>query len=520
MSTVGLCAVQRAYLELRERGDEDGILALTELINDHSISTRVAAKTARDQLDVVVSHNNFTSHRGETCSACNNVREEGNDPSRPKVKRGAHAPKFGKAKKQSPEQSAAQASRAKARVDYLEDGGVVLKDVPLYTPLLLDDDLSPLLIQFGLDPNNFEVLRDTFSMWMQSASDGDGGRDVVYLYSARFRKVGSVDPTLSNAEQLKKWRSVFTKIGTPAKPTFKASKGKPGTYTLWPSDLQLGKTGTAKSVENFCTGIREGLTEAARLVDAGEPIEGIHIGWGGDETEGVSNNYANQPYIIELNQSDQLELDFDLRTWALKEALQLGLPLSASSVVSNHGEWTRNGGKDVLTTKSDNSSTFIAKLIRKNFPQIDWTIGSEKDDLPGIVLELSGTKVYSSHGHIEKGRGGSTELRTKNAIEKQILGDVHSHKRLGDVRLYVMAHYHHHYLIEDRGYTILGLPALEDDESSVYMATQYGVWSPSGLVGAVVGDFDLRPYRNLNVFGKVHEKTPFMSSRDALGIAI
>ena len=244
----------------------------------------------------------------------------------------------------------------------------------------------------------------------------------------------------------------------------------------------------------------------------------------------MANNYANQPYIIELNQSDQLELDFDLRMWAVKEALQIGLDLSLSSVVSNHGEWTRNGSKDVLTTKSDNSSTFIAKLLRKtcnelaavsSFPEINFTIGSETDTLPGIVLDLSGTKVYSSHGHIEKGRGGSTELRTKNAIEKQILGDVHSNRRLGDVRLYVMAHYHHHYLIEDRGYTILGLPALEDDESSEYMSHAFrNVHSPAGLLTALVGDFDLRPYRNLNVFGTRHEKTPFVSAREGLGISV
>lgn len=551
MATPNRCMLQTAFKQLKDRGDLEGIDRLAALVNDHTISTRAAAAEARANLDVILTHNTFTSHRNNTCTACLRAQAavdkaaKGDDKTAKKARKvqskqaasdldpqvvlaaaeaGADVHKVDPT---YPEEALAPGSKTRMAQD--EDGNITIKDLPLYQPLTIDDDLSPLLRHFGLNPDEYEVIKGTFSCWMQSASDGAGGRDVTYLYAARFRKVANVDPTMSNKEALKRWRTAMLKAPANRKPKFKASAGKPGTYTLWPSDLQLGKTGTAKAVENFQSGITEGLSEAQRLLDAGEPIEGIHIGWGGDETEGVANNYGNQSYIIELDQSDQLELDYDLRMWAIKEALQLGIPLSLSSVVSNHGEWTRNGGKDVLTTKNDNASTFIAKMVRKTtnelaatsgFPEIEWTIGAETDTLPGIVLDLSGTKVYSSHGHIEKGRGGSTELRTKNAIEKQILGDVHSNRRLQDVRLYVMAHYHHHYLIEDRGYTILGLPALEDDESSEYMFHQHGVFSPSGLVCAVVGDFDLRPYRNLNVFGRAHEKTPFVSSRDALGITV
>jgi hypothetical protein len=551
MATPNKCMLQTAFKQLKDRGNTEGIERLAALVNDHDISTRVAAATARAELEVILTHNTFTSHRNNVCTACLRAQAavdkaaKGDD----KAAKKARNLKGKQAKSDLDPQVVLAAAEAgadvhqvdptypdepvlglgsKARLHYDEDGNVTVKDVPLNAPLTIEDDLSPLIVHFGLNPDRYAVIKDTFSIWMQSANN-DGHRDVTYLYAAKFRKIGHVDPEMSNKDALKRWRSVMLKSPANSKPKFKAAAGKPGTYTLWPSDLQLGKTGTAKAVQNFQTGITQGLAEAQRLLDAGEAIEGIHIGWGGDETEGVANNYGNQSYIIELDQSDQLELDYDLRMWAVKEALQLGIPLSLSSVVSNHGEWTRNGGKDVLTTKNDNASTFIAKMIRKTtnelaatsgFPEIQHTIGAETDIFPGIVLDLSGTKVYSSHGHIEKGRGGSTELRTKNAVEKQILGDVHSNRRLGDVRLYVMAHYHHHYLIEDRGYTILGLPALEDDEGNDYMFNQHGVHSASGLVCAVVGDFDLRPYRNLNVFGQAHEKKPFVSTRDALGINV
>src|SRR5699024_1973024 len=105
-----------------------------------------------------------------------------------------------------------------------------------------------------------------------------------------------------------------------------------------------------------------------------------------DETENVVNNYTNQTHTIELNRSQQLELDFDLRVWTLKQALTLGVPVSASSVVSNHGEWTRNGSKDPVTTRNDNASTHIARQVQKLFqeleaygvPAMEWTIGEER----------------------------------------------------------------------------------------------------------------------------------------------
>lgn len=480
------CAVARALAEVP--GDQHAALLMA--LTNEDTSTREAGAILLSEFGVTVPYQSIADHRRDRCAHC---AKPPVDPSEAPAKAA----------------STGLPGRAKPRMMATENGGVVLKDVPLYTPLLIDDDLSPLLVQFGLNPDRYEVERDTFSSWMQSASDGEGGRDLVYLYSAKFRRVGQVKPEASNRDTLERWRSVLMQPATVARPAFKAAEGTPGTYALWPSDLQLGKPGTAEAVENFQTGIREGLAECQRLVETGVPIEGIHIGWGGDETEGVCNNYANQSYLAELNLAEQLELDTDLRIWAVKEALALGLPLSCSSVVSNHGEWSRNGSKDVETTKSDNASTHIARQVKRLFDElephtgqhIDWTIGGAHSSDPGLVVTLSGEPVYTSHGHIEKGSGGSTELRTKNAIEKQLLGDMLAERRLLDVRLFVMAHYHHHYLIEDRGRVIMGLPALEAEGSSDYMRSAYGVWSPSGVVGMVVGKFDQRPYRHLNVFG-------------------
>jgi len=275
------------------------------------------------------------------------------------------------------------------------------------------------------------------------------------------------------------------------------------TYVIAIADPQLGKKGTAEAVENWKRGVAGHIQTIRDLQALGRSPEQVHVAWMGDEVEGVCNNYGNQPHTIELNQSQQLELDFDLRVWTLKQVAELGLTISASSVISNHGEWTRNGGKDVVTTRNDNASTFIARQTKKLFaeaesfggPKIAWTIG---DTRPGLVVNLSGEDCYFSHGYVEKGRGGSTELRTKSAIDKQILGNITEY---GHIRPWVFAHYHHLYTNEFEGRTLFGCPALEAEKSSEYMLEQFGVWSPAGMLGMQVGSkYVDRGWSHLNVF--------------------
>ena len=217
---------------------------------------------------------------------------------------------------------------------------------------------------------------------------------------------------------------------------------------------------------------------------------------------GIVSHNTNQPHTVELNFTKQLELDFDMRVWTIREVAKYGYPLSISSVLSNHGEWTRNGSKDVVTTRADNSSTHIARQVKKMFdalepfdgPYINWHIA---DSDPAVLVDLSGTKAYFSHGYIEKGKGGSTEIKTRNAIERQILGKTET---LAEVPLYFTAHYHHFYMQEFEGRTQFGCPALEAERSSEYMLDQYGVWSPPGMLGLLVGRDKKRGWSNLAVY--------------------
>ncbi len=392
---------------------------------------------------------------------------------------------------------------ASRQIELGADGGT-LSTGTLKKPVV-NNDFGFVFEAFGLNPSEFEIVGDTvrMSVWQQSARSKDGDRDVVnlYAYRASFRRVVSEDSVTVNMDQLRAMISAPPK-GLAKKQSKKTEPGR--TYVITIADPQLGKKGTVEAVANWRRGVQSHIAEIRRLVASGVKIDAIHVAFMGDETEGVCNSYRNQPHTVELNLSEQLELDAELRTWTINEVLKLGFPVSVSSVLSNHGEtWVRNGGKDPITTQADNASTSICRQVKKAFdtflPEapLTWMIA---DSDPAVVAVLSGERVYFTHGHIQKGRGASTELRTKNAVEKQILSDPGAY---ADLRLYVTAHYHHEGLLTGENRYYVSCPALEAEQSSEYMLNQYGVWSKPGMLGFMVGGDlvgSVRPFAGWNVF--------------------
>lgn len=384
-----------------------------------------------------------------------------------------------------------------ATIDVDSDGATI-NNVVVDSPIL--DDWSPVFELFNLNPANFEVVDDTVRMstWQQSKGLDDGTRDTIqlYSYSARFRRINK---DMIPVAKVTEWRESL--LGSTRSISWTPRndlRDTPSTYNVLVADPQLGKKGTEEAVENWKRGILGHVEQAQRI----SPTS-VHIAFQGDETENCMGNYANQPATIELNRSQQLELDFDMRVWTLRQVANLGLPISVSSVISNHGEWTRWGmSKEVVTSRNDNASTYIARQVKRLFdelepfggPQIHWYIG---DDTPGVTVNLSGVDCYFSHGYVEKGKGGNTEAKMHNAIERQILGDTDRH---GKTPLWFMAHYHHFYSNEFQERTLFGCPALEAEKSSEYMRDQYGVWSRAGMLGLLVGHHTIRKFSDINIF--------------------
>lgn len=365
-----------------------------------------------------------------------------------------------------------------AGVEIQGDTGVISSG-PVTAPVT---DWAEILKIWGLDPAVFEVIEPvTFKAWDVGAKDANGEIQSkrMYSYKARIQKISDSDIDLNF--DFEGWRKAL-QFDTDY--SFEVS-ANPSTYVICIADPQLGKPGTQEAVESWKAGVLNHLArlEAIRRLEA---VETILIAFMGDEHEGVAGHYANQSYEVELSLSKQLELDFDMRVWTIKRAAETGLAIKVVSVISNHGEFTRQNGK-VVTSIGDNSSTMIARMVKKLYDfntnlNIEWHIANEE---PDVVLNIDGIKTLFSHGHVASGSGNTSEFRTKHAYEKQIVGRT---EEIGDVRLFVTAHYHHHSLTEDKGRTFIGCPALEAEKSSKWFYDKHGVWSRPGVLGFLVGD--------------------------------
>jgi hypothetical protein len=350
-----------------------------------------------------------------------------------------------------------------------------------------------LLKIWGLDPEVFEVVGPpTFKAWDMGAKDADGNIQSKRMFSFKARIQKIVEAEFESSFDFSGWSE---SLKQPVQVQI-LNNVSPSTYVMCIADPQLGKPGTKEALASWKSGVLNHLAkvQAIRIL---ENVERILVAFMGDEHEGVAGHYANQSYEIELSLSKQLDLDADMRIWTIKQAAELGLPVTVVSVISNHGEFTRQNGK-VVTSNGDNSSTMVARMVKKVFDTTDLNIEWEiADEEPDVVLTTSGTKILFSHGHMSAGSGKSSEFRTKSAYEKQILGRT---EELGDVTLFVTAHYHHHSITEDRGRTYIGCPALEAEKSSKWFFHKYGVWSKPGLLGFLVGDrFGDRGYASVDV---------------------
>lgn len=337
-------------------------------------------------------------------------------------------------------------------------------------------DWSETLTLWGLNPEEYEVIQP-----VTMRASGKPG-DFKYSYSAKIQKKVAKELELGSTFDVAGWRETLKK--TVFNPSSRATSGL--SYLILVADPQIGKPGTDEALYNWKKGITGHLERISNLNNS---VNEIVLAFMGDEHEGAVGNYASQPYEIEFSYTDQIEIDFDMRVWSIRQLIESGLPIQISSVPSNHGEHTRFGGNKALTSIYDNSSTMVSKLVKRVFDgtsvedQLSWHIAQDRQD---TNLLLNGVKANFTHGHVSNGSGPKTGgISSKNAIEKQILG---RKEEIGDTSLFFSAHYHHFNVLEDRGRSFFGCPALEAEKSSRWFYDSAGVWSRPGMLGLAVGE--------------------------------
>jgi len=353
-------------------------------------------------------------------------------------------------------------------------------------PIVSVTDWDGVLRHFGLDPAEFEIVDDTVRMsrWQQSKRTESGDRDVVWLhsYKARFRRIQGRLPDEDLAQITKmvsRWR--------PSRPkAAKASGGAPCTFYVGWADWQLGKgeaDGLAGTTARVLASFEATVARLAELRRMGRNITRISVWNMGDPVEGCEGHYAAQTATVQANQRQQLNLALSLWLTGLRALAPLTDSLEFGSVICNHGEWTRRGGK-AITDDSDNVGGYLADTIRAvlegrpGFGHLEFTI---PHDEMTMLTTMSGVPVALTHGH--KMPGSAKELDWIKSQSIRLLRETGT-----EPRLWMTAHRHHLDVRDFGSHYRIQHPAL--DAGSKWFSDATGMWATPGTLTMLVGEHE------------------------------
>jgi len=359
-------------------------------------------------------------------------------------------------------------------------------------------DWDSILLSFGLDPNVFEVVQDKVKMskWQSSKRlESTGDRDIIWLYSYKATFTRRKTPKISDDDiaeirkSIRKFKPVNIKTSVEAPSTF---------VVLW-SDWQLGKS--SSGVKGTTKRILDSFDKTAKrikeLQKAGRNIEQIAFVNLGDPIECVSGHYASQTFSVELTQRQQLLLALDLFTAGINTLSPLVPKRRFISTLSNHGEWTRNGGSRAVTTDSDSADGFLSDTLQRIMQGYDlvdkWHI---PHDEMTTQVNLSGIECAFTHGHKIQGkefewlRGQTLRLLKDNGKEPE---------------LWFQGHRHHLKVIDYGSFTSFQAPSMDTDgehssSGSKWFTDMSGQWSSSpGTLTLLVGQHDKKKWSDISL---------------------
>jgi hypothetical protein len=259
------------------------------------------------------------------------------------------------------------------------------------------------------------------------------------------------------------------------------------------ADQQIGKSaggGVDATVQRILDGFEATVQRVKELRKCGRNIERIAIVNMGDPVEGCDGNYASQLFTVELTQRQQLLLALDLWAQGVRRLSSLAEQSEFISVLCNHGEWMRRGGKNV-TSDSDNAGGFLTDALQRilvDRPEVDnmkWVIPHDEMVTTSI---LSGVKVAFTHGHkisgkeVEWLRGQSIRVLREEGREPDI---------------WVTAH-RHHLQVQDFG-PWYRFQCPSNDGGSKWYTDLSGNWSTAGTLTFLVGKHDKRGWSDMAV---------------------
>ena len=249
-------------------------------------------------------------------------------------------------------------------------------------------------------------------------------------------------------------------------------------YMLFMSDWQLGKKdyGSINTVKHIRQAIEKAKVNIKNINKTDAQIDEIYLIGLGDLIEGCFGFYDHQPFNIEITKTEQEHLVRVMILEIIDGLLSLAPKIILGGVAGNHGE-NRTGKGSVSTTRLDNSDTAQLQIVgeiiqgRERYKHVKVVV---PDDYH-LVLEIKGTNVGFTHGHMNTG-GGDAWVK----MEKWWKGQMYGWLPAGSATILISAHFHHLRVVEQLGRTWIQAPSLDKSDeftARTGFATKQGVLS-------------------------------------------
>ena len=343
-----------------------------------------------------------------------------------------------------------------------EDGTVTTGPIEGTQP----PEWKAVLSVFELDPEQFQVVEPVlFNAWHGPSTEGP----VLYRqWKAKvIRRAPKEQVDIQNLiEEIKKH-----------KPTKKQPPTGEGAFCVVLADWQIGKDGTAGTVQRVLKAIDDVESRVRELRRMRRPLGSLYVLWTGDSVEGCIGHYDMQTFTVELDRRDQVKVTRRLLRDALVRWSKLFDKVVVVAVGGNHGE-NRKDGK-AFTTFGDNDDLAVVEQVADIFAANPEVYGHVEFVMPKdhltITVECAGWIVGLTHGHIAR-ESGTAEQKLRRWFDRMAGG----RQPVGDSDILVTGHYHHTRMA-DWGATVwLQAPAL--DSGSEWWRLTSGEHSAAGVL--------------------------------------
>ena len=330
-----------------------------------------------------------------------------------------------------------------------------------------------LLSQWGFDPKEFYIDKDTikFSTW--NAQQKGGAIVDMYAFKAIIKK--------KNPHHDKYFKKLLKEVKN--KKPVQVKSGGNCSWFFFMADWQLGKKdlGSNETVKLIRKAIANGKKQLKDLKKSGFEVKEIYLIGLGDLIENCYGFYEHQPFNVELTRTEQEHLTRVMILEILDAFLGQAESIVLGGVAGNHGEH-RSGKGSIVTNRLDNSDTAQIQIVgeiiagRERYKHVKVVV---PDDFH-LVLETYGKRIGFTHGHMTSGGG---DIWSK--IEKWWKGQMYGWLPAGTCELLVTGHYHHLRIVEQLGRTWFQAPSLDQ---SLEFKARTGNMTRNGVLSFTVNE--------------------------------